>query len=252
MKKIIGIHCLFLCLSMHLYSQTGVGINTINPQGIFDIDGLKNNATTGTPTDAQTTDDVILLTNGNLGIGIINPSTKLYVNGTARITNLPITTGPTNLSAQNISSLFADANGNMMKTPKGFDKIAGGFRSGSGTRSLFIADTQSTILLVRFMIHTDQSNETNNKELAACAYGDLVLIGYGSANPIKIVSADIRGYDGLTKASTINAAKTSINIDLGTQQPFTIDINQTTGLLSISTNVSAIALSYLFEFFGGI
>ncbi|NML69148.1 hypothetical protein HHL23_05000 [Chryseobacterium sp. RP-3-3] len=46
-----------------------VGINTQNPQGIFNIDGAKNNATTGTPTAAQLKDDVIVTASGPTGIG---------------------------------------------------------------------------------------------------------------------------------------------------------------------------------------
>ncbi|MFP3598615.1 hypothetical protein [Chryseobacterium sp. SIMBA_029] len=46
-----------------------VGINTQNPQGIFNIDGAKNNATTGTPTAAQLKDDFIVTASGSTGIG---------------------------------------------------------------------------------------------------------------------------------------------------------------------------------------
>ncbi|MFP3836176.1 hypothetical protein SCA31_25085, partial [Chryseobacterium sp. SIMBA_028] len=42
-----------------------VGINTQNPQGIFNIDGAKNNATTGTPTAAQLKDDFIVTASGS-------------------------------------------------------------------------------------------------------------------------------------------------------------------------------------------
>ncbi|PTT43229.1 hypothetical protein DBR28_00915 [Chryseobacterium sp. HMWF028] len=46
-----------------------VGINTQNPQGIFNIDGAKNNAATGTPTAAQLKDDFIVTASGSTGIG---------------------------------------------------------------------------------------------------------------------------------------------------------------------------------------
>ncbi|NML72459.1 hypothetical protein HHL23_22160 [Chryseobacterium sp. RP-3-3] len=46
-----------------------VGINTQNPQGVFNIDGAKNNAVTGTPTAAQLKDDFIVTASGSTGIG---------------------------------------------------------------------------------------------------------------------------------------------------------------------------------------
>ena len=55
------------------FSQTGV--NTWNPQGVFNIDGAKDNPTSGTGhTAAQQLNDVTVLANGNTGIGTINPS----------------------------------------------------------------------------------------------------------------------------------------------------------------------------------
>lgn len=56
-----------------------VGINTTNPQGIFNIDGKSSSATTnpetGTPTALQLSDDFIVMPDGRVGIGAI-PSTS--------------------------------------------------------------------------------------------------------------------------------------------------------------------------------
>ncbi|RKE82809.1 beta strand repeat-containing protein [Chryseobacterium sp. AG363] len=84
--------------------KSQVGINTTNPQGVFNIDGLKNNPTTGTPTAAQAKDDLVTTSNGNLGLGVITPGTTLDVNGaiTNRETPLAVTgnavTIPANVS----------------------------------------------------------------------------------------------------------------------------------------------------------
>ncbi|WP_106917728.1 hypothetical protein [Chryseobacterium aurantiacum] len=57
-----------------------VGIDTTNPQGIFNIDGAKDNPTTGSGhTAAQQMNDVTVLANGNLGLGTITPSQKLEI-----------------------------------------------------------------------------------------------------------------------------------------------------------------------------
>lgn len=77
-----------LLLSGFSYSQ--VGINTSNPQGIFNIDGGKDNPTTGsTHSDAQQLNDFTVTAAGNVGIGKIAPSTKLHITtgGTATSPN---------------------------------------------------------------------------------------------------------------------------------------------------------------------
>ena len=77
-----------LLLSGFSYSQ--VGINTSNPQGIFNIDGGKDNPTTGSAhSDAQQLNDFTVTAAGNVGIGKIAPSTKLHITtgGTAATPN---------------------------------------------------------------------------------------------------------------------------------------------------------------------
>ena len=58
-------------LAIGTLSFAQVGINTQNPQGVFNIDGGKNNAVTGVPTAAQLADDFIVTTSGSAGIGAI-------------------------------------------------------------------------------------------------------------------------------------------------------------------------------------
>jgi len=91
MKKNLLLTGLFITFSLVVKSQ--VGVNTGNPQGIFNVDGLKNNPSTGTPTAVQAKDDLVMLANGNLGLGIIAPGTTLDVNGaiTNRETVLAVT-----------------------------------------------------------------------------------------------------------------------------------------------------------------
>lgn len=87
MKKNIIIS-IGLLLSGFSYSQ--VGINTANPQGIFNIDGGKDNPTTGSAhTAAQQLNDFTVTAAGNVGIGKIAPSTKLHITtgGTATTPN---------------------------------------------------------------------------------------------------------------------------------------------------------------------
>ncbi|STD01120.1 hypothetical protein [Chryseobacterium carnipullorum] len=79
MKKKLLLTGFFITFSLVVKSQ--VGINTANPQGIFSVDGLKNNPSTGTPTITQAKDDLVMTSNGNLGLGLTAPGTTLDVNG---------------------------------------------------------------------------------------------------------------------------------------------------------------------------
>jgi len=66
-------------LLLSIFASAQVGIGTQNPQGIFNIDGGKDNETTGTPSAAKQLNDFTVLGNGNVGIGTTNPSQKLEI-----------------------------------------------------------------------------------------------------------------------------------------------------------------------------
>ena len=71
-----------------LFSQ--VGIDTPNPQGVFNIDGGKDNPKTGSAhTAAQQLNDVTVLQNGNVGFGTITPTAKLEIQ-TGGTTTVPV------------------------------------------------------------------------------------------------------------------------------------------------------------------
>lgn len=74
MKKIILSTCL-LFLIANGYSQ--IGINTDFPLQMLHVDAKKN--TEGT---ANIADDVVIDNNGNIGIGVLNPTAKLHINAT--------------------------------------------------------------------------------------------------------------------------------------------------------------------------
>lgn len=74
-----------------------VGINTANPQGMFNIDAAKNNATTGTPTSTQTTDDFTILADGKVGIGTTVPSSLLDINGGVTFREIEVPAGSTTI-----------------------------------------------------------------------------------------------------------------------------------------------------------
>lgn len=71
----------FLLSSSIAYSQ--IGINTNNAQHVFHIDGRATtnteNPTTGSPSNAQQIDDFVVTSNGDVGIGTLDPKGKMDV-----------------------------------------------------------------------------------------------------------------------------------------------------------------------------
>lgn len=57
-----------------------VGVNTNNPQGVFNVDAKKNNPTSGSSfSEEEQGDDFVITNSGQVGIGTINPSQKLEI-----------------------------------------------------------------------------------------------------------------------------------------------------------------------------
>lgn len=105
LKKSICVLALFG--SFGSFAQTGV--NTLNPQQVFHFDGKLNESTVnpkvGIPSAIQQSDDVVITSGGSLGLGTINPTEKLDVNGKLRIRDTEI------LKSGNVSPIFIDENG---------------------------------------------------------------------------------------------------------------------------------------------
>lgn len=70
---------LLTCLCAYSLHAQVVGVNTTNAQKVFHIDGAKDNATSGVPTAAQLSNDVIIDQNGNMGIGLMPTQYKLDI-----------------------------------------------------------------------------------------------------------------------------------------------------------------------------
>ena len=67
--------------SLATFSQVGIGTN--KPVGTLHVDGAKDNS--ATPTAAEQANDVVVLTDGKVGIGSLTPGVKLDVNGYIRV-----------------------------------------------------------------------------------------------------------------------------------------------------------------------
>lgn len=92
-----------------------VGINTSNPQTTFNIDGKKDNPLTGAPTAAQGINDFVVTEDGNVGVGKVNPASKVEINsGTANTSGLQFTNFTSASPVSSGATLGVDATGKVV------------------------------------------------------------------------------------------------------------------------------------------
>lgn len=101
----------FFIIFYGIHVSAQVGVNTKNPQQKFHIDGKNNaattNPTTGSPSSAQQTDDFVVTQAGNIGTGLIAPSTRLDINNGTNNGAIKIVDGTQGLG----KVLVSDSNG---------------------------------------------------------------------------------------------------------------------------------------------
>lgn len=95
-KKIRSFLALLLLSSVVVFGQTGV--QTKQSQGVLHIDGKKDNA--NVPTINQRQNDVIITEDGYLGVGVLNPDTRVDVRSGEPTSIVGI--GQTNRSASEV------------------------------------------------------------------------------------------------------------------------------------------------------
>lgn len=105
MKKHIYVLSIIL---VNVFCNAQVGINTTNPQGIFHVDGTKDNAPTGIPTATQQANDFTITSSGSVGIGTTSPdaSSSLDINATDKGVLVP---------RVNLTSSTMDLDGNTIQ-----------------------------------------------------------------------------------------------------------------------------------------
>lgn len=127
----------FTLLSQGFFLYGQVGINTENPQGIFNIDGGKDNPTTGSAhTATQQLNDFTVLANGNTGIGTIAPSQKLEIQtggtNTTPVTGFKLADG----NQSNGYVLTSDLDGVGTWKPSALKMYVGGFPDSQGAGNM--------------------------------------------------------------------------------------------------------------------
>lgn len=107
--------CLLLTILFPISAFCQVGVNTSNPQGVFHVDGAKDNPITGSPNSSQQANDFIITSAGNVGIGTTSPTTKLEItSGTNGISGLKFNNiNSSSTPNSNTASLGIDGSGNV-------------------------------------------------------------------------------------------------------------------------------------------
>ncbi|MGU3374831.1 hypothetical protein [Chryseobacterium sp. M5A1_1a] len=103
MKKKI----LFPVLMISQIALAQVGISTTNPQGAFHVDGGKDNSNSNVPSLSEQSNDFIVTSTGNAGIGTTTPSVKLEINSDGTNGAIKIVDGTQGAN----KVLMSDANG---------------------------------------------------------------------------------------------------------------------------------------------
>lgn len=110
--KIIKYIISCLCINIGMFSlQAQIGINTERPQALLHIDAKSNNSLTGVLPDAEVLDDVVITSEGNIGIGTIAPKRKLHIvtGGTSTSPQIGLRIEDGNQGTNKV--LVSDANG---------------------------------------------------------------------------------------------------------------------------------------------
>lgn len=84
MKQFTIIHLFIIFVSIGLSAQVGININ--QPNGILHLDPAKNSP-------SVTTDDVVVSTDGNMGLGTLSPTARIHLNVAAGSTALRVVDG---------------------------------------------------------------------------------------------------------------------------------------------------------------
>ncbi|MEJ5052658.1 hypothetical protein [Sphingobacterium sp. MYb382] len=100
----------FLSILFGTVCSAQTGVNTKNPLHPLHVDGKGDNPSTTPPNALQQSNDVVITSNGDVGIGLLIPGAKLDVNGRVRIGDLQkLTTKPKKV-------IVADDEGNLYYT----------------------------------------------------------------------------------------------------------------------------------------
>lgn len=237
----INIVLIMSIISLCSYSQ--VGINTINPQGVFHVDGGRDNPSSGSPGLPEQANDVVISTSGNIGVGTISPNAKIELIGSATIApiiarNMDISSTTTLADKQSLFPVVIDNNGVMVKQTSPISlgnsySLDGVFNIiiGGGPVPVFTGINNNTVVAFKFA--TNLSFGFGN---TAMIYGQ---ISFSIKNGFK-VSNDWTS-SGQAETSTISLVGENTNTlifdNASTTQP-KLTFSYSSGVISVSSTAT--------------
>lgn len=217
------IHFVLLFLIAAIKIQAQVGVGTVNPTGTFNVDGAKDNATTGTPTNDQQANDFIVTSTGLVGIGKLIPKAILDINSTSgQIVNTRYSTtanaGPGLIlrksnAANNLDNgalLSGDLIGRIAffaNTGSGYSTIAN-----SEMRSEQVGTSSSTNVGSKIIFATATQNTTSLTDRMVIL--DNGKVGIGIVNPLNMLV--VRGVNAQPSAQNLDQTNATFRVDSNT------------------------------------
>ncbi|WP_426479641.1 hypothetical protein ACP3T3_09495 [Chryseobacterium sp. CBSDS_008] len=237
-----------LLTTFSLVAKSQVGINTTNPQGIFNVDGLKNNPTTGVPSITQAKDDLVMSPNGNLGLGLTAPGTTLDVNGaiTNRETALAIAanavTIPANVSQVQLTgaatatvAITAPAAPNAGQRLIVYNNTTGGF--GAALNGVTVPNGKA----LEFIYSNSAWRSTEGGLLGATPVNIYTADGTLTGNRIVTQGANTLSFTG-TQTNAFSVAGTTFSVDAANSRVGIGTTTPTNKLVVLGTNAQPTAL----------
>ncbi|SIQ45576.1 hypothetical protein SAMN05880573_105214 [Chryseobacterium sp. RU33C] len=207
MKKIIlPITLLFLFGKAHAQ----VGINTVNPQGVFNVDGAKDNPSAGVPSAVQQANDFVVTSSGSVGIGTIAPdsSAKIDISASNKGALLPRVALNSNTDQ---TTILSPAVGLIVYNTGAGGLTAVGYLYWNGSEWRQISNSSTGIGTLGSISCSDVSL-TPSTYTSGTAYTGILSIPYTGANGGNYPAQNIGPVNGLT--ATLSAG--SFNVGAGT------------------------------------
>ncbi len=176
-----------------------VGVNTDNPQGVFNVDGAEDNPSTGTPTAAQQDNDFVVLSDGSVGIGITDPDTyaKLHVSSSDQgilIPSINLTSNTMDLDSDGDSDVSNQPSGLLVYNTGSTLTIGYYFWNGSEWRTI---DNSTAIIPSISTLLCSAANLSPSTYTSGTAYVGTLTIPYTGGNGGTYATGDTITVNGL-------------------------------------------------------
>ncbi|QIK59958.1 hypothetical protein G7050_08995 [Dysgonomonas sp. HDW5A] len=235
----INIALIMSIISLYSYSQ--VGINTINPQGVFHIDGAGDNPSSGSPTVEQESNDVTVSVLGNIGVGTTSPNAKIELIGSTTVTpiiarNMEISSTTTLADKQSLFPVVIDNNGVMIRQASPVSlgnsySLDGAFNIliGGGPVTVFTGINNNTVVVFKFATNLSFGNGNTGM-----LYGQ---ISFSVKRGFRVSNDWVFSGDAVTEQYSLVGENTNTLVFNATTQP-RLTFAYSSGIISVNSSAT--------------